>query len=82
MSDAWTFVGDILDSPTANVIEPGPRHLGLFEDLCLRANATGNLVTDAYIAAMAIENGATLFSVDRDFARFEGLRWKHPLQDR
>jgi len=40
----------------------------------------GNLLPDAYLAAMAIERGATWYSADRGFARFSGLRWRHPLE--
>ncbi|HEU5007403.1 MAG TPA: TA system VapC family ribonuclease toxin [Jatrophihabitantaceae bacterium] len=59
--------------------DAGSRHLELFRQLCERHQATGNLVTDAAIAAIAIENGATLASFDRDFARFRpALRWVIP----
>jgi len=81
MSMAWDLVHKLRESDSVEILEPGPRHLALFEELCVHANATGNLVTDAYIAAMAVERGATLYSADRDFARFDGLRWKHPLND-
>ena len=43
-------------------------------------DATGNLVPDAYIAALASESGAELITTDRDYARFPGLRWRHPLR--
>jgi uncharacterized protein len=60
-------------------VAPGARHWDIFTRLCLAAGAKGNLVPDAWLAALAIENGCELVSTDRDFARFEGLRWKHPL---
>ena len=61
------------------LVEPGLRHLDILERLATEAKATGPLLSDAVLAAIAIENGATLASTDRDFARFEGLRWINPL---
>jgi uncharacterized protein len=61
------------------MIRPGPRHWGLFARLCRENGAAGNLVPDAYLAALAIEAGCELITTDRDFARFDGLRWRHPL---
>ena len=56
-----------------------PRHWGLFVNLCRSADARGSLVADAYLAALAIETGSELITTDRDFARFAGLQWRHPL---
>lgn len=61
------------------IIHPGPRHWGIFVTLLRRANARGNLVPDAYLAALAIESGSEWITTDRGFARFPGLRWRHPL---
>jgi predicted nucleic acid-binding protein len=61
------------------VIAPGGRHFELFRKLCTSANATGNLVPDAYFAALAIESGSEWITDDRDFTRFPDLRVKHPL---
>lgn len=61
------------------LVSPGPRHWRIFTHLCTSSYAKGNLIPDAYLAAIAIENGAELISTDRDFARFAGLRWRHPL---
>ena len=60
-------------------VAPGERHWPIFADLCRRGSAHGNLVADAAHAATAIEAGATWISLDRDFARFPGLRWSSPL---
>jgi len=60
-------------------IAPGERHWAIFEDLCLRTEAKGNIVPDAFLAALAIENGCEWVTTDRHFARFPGLRWRHPL---
>jgi len=60
-------------------VVPGTRHWNLFSDLCRRSHARGNLITDAYLAALAIEAGAEWITTDRDFARFPKLQWRHPL---
>ena len=59
----------------------GGQHLGLFESASVAGEAKGNLVPDAQLAALAIEHNATWYSADRGFARFPGLRWRHPLDD-
>ena len=65
----------------ANCIEvaPGPRHWEIFLKLCREAGVRGNLVPDAWFAALAIEFGCEWITTDRDYARFPGLRWRHPL---
>jgi predicted nucleic acid-binding protein len=63
------------------LIAPGPRHWEIFERLCVTAGAKGNLVPDAHLAALAIESGSELVTTDRDFSRFPGLRWRHPLAE-
>lgn len=76
---ALGFADKLLEQPNAVTLTPGRRHWAIFERLCREANATGNLVPDAYLAALAIEHGAELITTDGDFARFPGLRWRHPL---
>lgn len=76
---AWNFVDTLRAAPNCIIIEPGPRHLGLFRDLCHRTNARGNHIPDAYLAALAIEFGAEWISTDHGFARYPGLRWRHPF---
>jgi toxin-antitoxin system PIN domain toxin len=61
------------------LVSPGPMHWDIFVRLCRAAGAKGNLVADAYLAALAIESGAEWVTTDRDFSRFPGLRWRHPL---
>jgi uncharacterized protein len=70
-----TFV----DHPGVTVLTPGPRHWARTVQLCLASDARGNDVADAAHAALAIEHGAVLITKDRGFARFPGLRWRHPL---
>ena len=67
--------------PTCVPVTPGARHWGIFTDLCRRVHATGNLVPDAWFDALAIEHGSEWVTADRDFARFPGLRWRHPFDD-
>ena len=67
------------DHNSCVVVFPGVRHWQIFTQLCKAAGAKGNLVSDAYFAALAIESGAEWITADRDFARFPGLRWRHPL---
>jgi hypothetical protein len=70
-----------VEHPATTIIEPGPRHLSLLSDLLAAAGRGGSLTTDAVLAALAIENQATLYSNDLDFGRFPGLRWQNPLED-
>lgn len=76
---ALAFAGDIRNQPHAAVVNPGPRFWPIFTDACRNAKARGKLIPDAYLAALAIEHGCELVSDDRDFRRFPGLRWRHPL---
>lgn len=78
---ALVFIDALHESPAIRRLEPGPRHWQLFSDLCLRSGATGDLVPDAWLAALAIENRATLITADRGFGRYPGLRWRDPLDD-
>lgn len=77
--EAFAFAGAVRGAPTVVQVAPGPRHWPLFERLCREGSARGNLIPDAYLAALAIESGCDLVTTDRDFARFPGLRWRHPL---
>ncbi|WP_454063242.1 TA system VapC family ribonuclease toxin [Candidatus Nitrospira salsa] len=76
---ALAFVDAIRSQPTCVLISPGPRHWEIFSRLCREANVKGNLGPDAYLAAMAIESGSEWITTDRDYSRFSGLRWRHPL---
>lgn len=76
---ALAFANAVRAQPTAIPIAPGDRHWTIFERLCLAAGVKGNLVPDAYLAALAIESGSELITTDRDFSRFPELRSRHPL---
>jgi toxin-antitoxin system PIN domain toxin len=79
MHHALRFVEELRARPSAVRIAPGARHWSIFAGLCRDAGVKGNLVPDAFLAALAIESGSEWITTDRDFARFPGLRWRHPL---
>lgn len=78
LRDVFDFCHTILEQPNATVIVPGERHWPIFAELCVKAKATGNLIQDAWFAALAIENGCEWITNDRDYARFPGLNWRTP----
>ncbi|MGH6610462.1 MAG: TA system VapC family ribonuclease toxin, partial [Burkholderiaceae bacterium] len=78
-SEVFDFCQALLEQPNATVVTPGERHWGIFQRLCTDANVSGNLVQDAWFAALAIESGCEWITTDRDYARFPGLAWRAPL---
>jgi toxin-antitoxin system PIN domain toxin len=74
------FAQALRQRPNAVPIAPGPRHWDIFSNLCRTAGVKGNLIPDAYLAALAIESGSEWISTDRDYSRFPGLKWRHPLE--
>ena len=78
---ALAFANQVREQPNCVVIVPGERHWSIFNQLIITVGAKGNLVPDAYFAALAIEAGAEWITTDRDYARFPGLKWRHPLDD-
>ena len=76
---AIAVLRELLEWPRVRIIEPGPHHVHILEELVVEGQASGPRVTDAALAALAIEHGATLASTDRDFSRFPSLRWINPL---
>lgn len=79
LSQALERVQSWLDQPCTRIIQPTERHWVVFRQMLTTGQATGNLVTDAHLAALAVEHGCELFSSDSDFARFPRLKWKNPL---
>lgn len=79
LDTALTFVDLLLSSPHCVLILPGRRHWQIFTQLCRASQAKGALIADAYLAALAIESRCEWITTDRDFARFPGLRWRHPF---
>lgn len=78
---AFDYVDQWLAHPATTIVDPTRRHSGLLRELTDRTGTAGNLVSDAHLAALAIEHGARLCSADRDFGRFAGLDWVNPLGD-
>lgn len=78
VEDALSVVEAWMGAPAAVTVAPTGRHLGVLSGLLRDRGTGGNHTTDAHLAALAVEHGATLVSFDRDFARFPGLRWLVP----
>jgi toxin-antitoxin system PIN domain toxin len=78
LDEVFIFVTHLAAHPSTVWVNPGRQHLQLLEELCLGGDARGDLVSDAVIAALAVEAGATVITYDRDFARFGGVRWRTP----
>ena len=76
---AWTIVEAWLGVDIVWIPGPTERHAEVFGALVRKYRPTGNLVTDAHLAAMAIEHGSEIISADTDFARFTEVRWRNPL---
>ncbi len=79
LQEAVSFTEGLRHHPRCRLVSPSVDHWPVFVSLCKRADVRGNLVTDAWFAALAIETGCTWITTDRDFARFPRLKWKHPL---
>lgn len=77
--DAWSFVAEWLDAPAAWVPEPGRGYRDILGRLVRDLDLRGNLVSDAALAALALEHGLAVVSADSDFARFRELTWLNPL---
>ena len=78
-AEAVEIVSDWIGRPQVVMLNPGERHWEILRSLIPAAQARGPLVMDAHVAALALENGATLCTADRDFARFRGLKVEYPL---
>lgn len=72
--DEWTTL------PAVHLLAPGDRHWAFYRRMLVDGKASGPLTTDAELAALTMENGGTLYTTDRDFARFPGLKWVNPLE--
>lgn len=77
--DALAHVRSWAAQPSVAIVEPGPRHLAIVEQLFSATGVAAGLTTDTHLAALAIEHQAELHSNDMDFRRFPGLRWHNPL---
>ena len=79
--EAIQTVQSWFEQPCVRLIQPTERHWTILQEMLTRGQATGNLVTDARLAALALEHNCVLHSTDADFARFPKLKWKNPLAD-
>ncbi len=81
VTEAFDHIEEWLAQPPSVVLHPTVRHTAVLKGLLAPIGTAGNLTTDAHLAALAIEHGATIVSFDRDFGRFPGLPWIHPADD-
>jgi toxin-antitoxin system PIN domain toxin len=81
MVEAKEIVTAWLNAPAVSIIEPSNGYWEVFSDLLQTAQVSGSLVTDAALAALAIEHGAMICTTDRDFTRFAGLKLRNPVTD-
>jgi toxin-antitoxin system PIN domain toxin len=77
-ADAFAFIDATCAQPLHLSIAPGPRHLTLLRRLCDEGDASGDLIPDAVVAAVAAEHSCEIVTLDRDFARFESIRHRRP----
>ena len=82
VSGAWRQVLAWLECDSVWIPDPDNRHREILGDLLQAPGVHANLVPDAHLAAIAIEHGLILCSADGDFARFPGLRWENPINQR
>ena len=82
VAECLSIVDEWFEAPNMRFLEPGPRHWPILSELLRGLQVGGILVTDAHLAALAIEHNAELHSNDADFTRFSGLRWVNPLKPR
>jgi len=78
VDEAFGYLRALRAQPAHVQLAPGPGHLDLLEQVCSGAEASGDLIADAQLAAIALEHACELVSFDRDFARFAELRWSRP----
>jgi len=79
LEQALTRVQSWLDQSSTRIVRPTERHWTIFKQMLTDGQSVANLVTDAHVAALAIENGCELASTDSDFSRFPKLKWSNPL---
>ncbi len=82
LEDATSIVDDWFEASVTELVHPTPRHWTLLREQLKIGQASGNFTTDAHLATLALEHGATLYTTDRDFTRFPGLKFVNPLESR
>ena len=79
LDQALSRVQSWIDQPCTRIVNPTERHWTVFQNMLREGQAVANLVTDAHLAALAVEHGCELMSTDSDFSRFSGIQWRNPL---
>jgi toxin-antitoxin system PIN domain toxin len=79
IEEAVTIVQQWMELKNVRLLAPGERHWSIFQRMLIEGQVRGPMTTDAQLAALTIEFGGILYTNDRDFARFPGLRWVNPL---
>ena len=79
LDQTLAFCRVLMTQPHCQLLQPASRHWSIFADLCRSIEASGNLVQDAWFAALAIEHGCEWITADRHYARFPGLVWRAPF---
>ena len=79
LEDAFQFCDVVMQQPPCQIIQPGPRHWGVFREVSAASRVQGNLAQGAWFAALAIESGCEWITTDQDYARFDGLQWRVPF---
>jgi uncharacterized protein len=77
---AVAVVDDWLEQQAVEIILPTPRHWLTLRQMMTAGQAGGPMVSDAHLAALSLEHGATVYSTDRDFSRFPGVRVVNPIE--
>jgi uncharacterized protein len=80
LSEVLRFCNVLIAQPHCVIVQPSKLHWNIFTRLCTEADARGNLVPDAWFAALAIESGCEWITLDRDYARFSELSWRLPSE--
>jgi toxin-antitoxin system PIN domain toxin len=80
VEQATGIVEEWLEQPNVRILTPGDEHWSVLKRTMVEGRASGPLVSDAELAALTVEYGGVLYTADRDFARFPGLRWVNPLE--
>jgi uncharacterized protein len=78
VQEAFAFCDNLLGQPLCEQVRPGPRHWSISTRICQEADVRGPRISDAWFAALAIEQGCLWITYDRDYARFPELDWREP----
>jgi len=79
LREAIQRVQSWIDQPCVRILEPTDQHWSIFQQMLREGNATASLVSDAHLAALAVEHNCSLHSTDTDFSRFPSLKWANPI---